>query len=228
MALIRNLLSLIGILSLILCFVFYDNYKSLINVYIESDDSTKVFIQENIQKLAQIEQSKLESYIETIKTFEPEAYDTYIDMFDKLLATGNSAEASIWRYPVAEGLSVDDVVETMKFVANERNIANVAFLPLSKDIEAKLGKPYRHISIYMFCNSLTAAAMVAHNDAYSAFLPCRITLIEDEKGKLWLYSANMDMMIYGGKPLPKELFKKAIAVKDTILAIMKRGSLGEF
>jgi len=228
MTFLRNLLSLIGILFIVLIYLAYDSYKPLVNVYMQSDAQTKNFIQENIKKIASIEQSKLESYIDTMKSFEPKAYDTYVDMFEKLLATGNSAESSIWRYPVAEGLSVDDVVETMKFVANERNISHVAFLPLSKDIEAKSGKPHRHVSIYMFCNSLTAAAMLEHNNAYSAFLPCRVTLIEDKEGKFWLYSANMDMMIYGGKPLPEELYKKATNVKDTILDIMKRGSQGEF
>jgi hypothetical protein len=38
----------------------------------------------------------------------------------------------------------------------------------------------------------------------------------------------MDMMIYGGKPLPPDLKKEAIQVKDTMLDIMKRGASGEF
>jgi len=35
-------------------------------------------------------------------------------------------------------------------------------------------------------------------------------------------------MIYGGKPLPRELKEEAIKVKDTILDIMNRGASGEF
>jgi hypothetical protein len=46
--------------------------------------------------------------------------------------------------------------------------------------------------------------MVDHSDAFSAYLPCRIALIEDQKGEKWLYSLNMDMMIYGGVPLPQQ------------------------
>jgi uncharacterized protein (DUF302 family) len=80
----------------------------------------------------------------------------------------------------------------------------------------------------MFCNPLTASRMFEYSVAFSAYLPCRISLIEDTQGKLWLYTLNMDMMIHGGKVLPEALQKEAIAVKDTILDIMNRGATGEF
>ncbi|MCG8037689.1 MAG: DUF302 domain-containing protein, partial [Candidatus Thiodiazotropha taylori] len=67
-----------------------------------------------------------------------------------------------------------------------------------------------------------------YSDAYSAYLPCRITLIEDKQGKLWLMTLNMDMMIYGGEPLPPALKEKAIQVKEYILDIMNRGAAGDF
>jgi hypothetical protein len=38
----------------------------------------------------------------------------------------------------------------------------------------------------------------------------------------------MDLMIYGGKPLPPELKKEAMQVKEIILDIMNRGAHGEF
>jgi hypothetical protein len=53
-------------------------------------------------------------------------------------------------------------------------------------------------------------------------------MVEDTDGKLWLYSLNMDAMIYGGKPLPAELKEEAEGVKEIILDIMKRGAEGDF
>ena len=165
---------------------------------------------------------------ENIKGFDPEAGRVFLDYGVQVLETQNAAEASIWKIPVEEGLSPAEVEETMKFVANEHNMSNVGELPLSKDIEAKSGKPYRFIKIYLFCNSLTAARMLDYSDAYSAYLPCRITLLEDMDGKLWLMALNMDMMIYGGKPLPADLKAEALQVKEQILDIMNRGASGEF
>jgi uncharacterized protein (DUF302 family) len=163
-----------------------------------------------------------------LRSFDSKAPEVYLDMARKLIATGNAAEATVWKFPVKEGLKREDVEQTMQFVANEHNIKNVGELPLSEQVAAMTGKPQRYLKIYMFCNPLTAADMFNYSSAFSAYLPCRVSLIEDPQGKLWLYTLNMDMMIYGGKTLPEPLRKEAIAVKETILDIMKRGSTGEF
>ncbi len=161
-------------------------------------------------------------------SFDDKAFDTYQSLVKNILETGNAAEATVWKVPVDGGLKADEVEEVMKFVANEHNIKNVGELPLYKQVEASTGKPFRFMKIYMFCNALTAAKMVRYSDAFSAYLPCRITLLEDKTGKLWLYSLNMDLMIHGGTPLPQELKKEALNVKKIILDIMNRGASGEF
>jgi len=160
--------------------------------------------------------------------FDPRAMEVYTEMAQQLMATGNAAEATVWKVPVEEGLSWEEVEETMRFVANEHNIKNVGELPLSRQVEAMTGESYRFLKIYMFCNALTAAKMLEYNDAYSAYLPCRISLVEDKQGKLWLYSLNMDAMIYGGMPLPAALKEEAQNVKRIIQDIMNRGATGEF
>lgn len=94
-------------------------------------------------------------------------------------------------------------------------------------IESLTGVPYRFSKTYMFCNAVTAAKMFNHNPAYSAYTPCRISLIEDEFGKRWLYSLNIDMMIYGGTPLPEDLKQASLLVRDGLQAIMQRSANGE-
>ena len=160
--------------------------------------------------------------------FDPKAMGVYLEMFGKILETGNAAEATVWKAPVKEGLSFEEVDETVLFVANEYNIKNVGELPLGKQVEAMRGKPYRIVKIYMFCNPLTAALMLDYNDAYGAYLPCRVTLVEDKKGRMALYTLNMDAMIYGGLPLPPELKAEALQVKTIMQDILRRGSTGEF
>ena len=160
--------------------------------------------------------------------FDPKAGGVFMEMAQNVLKTKNAAEATVWKVKVEDGVSADDVEEAMKMVANELNISNVGEKPLSKDVEAKSGKPYRFVKIFEFCNSLTAKMMIDYSDAYSAYMPCRITMVEDKKGKLWLYTLNMDLMIYGGEPLPAELKAEALKVKKTMLAIMERGAQGDF
>ena len=166
--------------------------------------------------------------ITNVASFDNQALTTYSDIARTLIKTGNGAEATVWKVPVEDGLSPEDVEQTMKFVANEHNIKNVGELPLYKEVEAMSGKPYRFIKIYMFCNAMTAARMIDYSDAFSAYLPCRITLLEDTSGKLWLYTLNMDLMIHGGQELPPALKEEALQVKEIILDIMNRGAAGEF
>ena len=163
-----------------------------------------------------------------LKHFDPKAAEVYVDMTKSLLASGNGAEATVWKVPVEEGLSAEDVEDAMRSVANERNFKNVGELPLSEQVAAMTGKDQRFWKIYMFCDPLTAAKMIDYSDAFSAYLPCRIALVEDKTGQLWLYTLNMDMMIHGGTELPDELYEEAIRVKEIILEIMNRGAAGEF
>ena len=172
--------------------------------------------------------TQLGENLTNLRSFDSKAPQVYLDMAEKLIKTGNAAEATVWKVPVQEGLGWEDVEQTMRFVANEHNIKNVGELPLSEQVAAMTGKPQRFLKIYMFCNPLTAANMFDYSVAFSAYLPCRISLIEDPEGKLWLYTLNMDMMIHGGKVLPEALKEEAIGVKDTILDIMNRGATGEF
>lgn len=171
---------------------------------------------------------KLEPMMRALDSFDEKAIDVYSEMVTKVLETGNAAEATVWKVPVNEDLSAEDVEETMKFVANEHNIKNVGELPLSSEVEAMSGEKSRFFKIYMFCNAMTAAQMLEYSDAYSAYLPCRVSLVEDKQGKLWLYSLNMDAMIYGGTPLPPALKEEAMGVKTIILDIMNRGAEGDF
>ena len=163
-----------------------------------------------------------------LKNFDPKAAEVYVDMTKSLLATGNGAEATVWKVRVEEDLSAEDVEEVMRFVANEHNFKNVGELPLSSEVAAITGKDQRFWKIYMFCNPLTAARMIDYSDAFSAYLPCRIALVEDKTGQLWLYTLNMDMMIHGGTELPADLYEEANQVKEIMLDIMNRGAAGDF
>ncbi|MBK8456346.1 MAG: DUF302 domain-containing protein [Phyllobacteriaceae bacterium] len=160
--------------------------------------------------------------------FDPQAASVYWTMAKKLAETGNPAEATVWKRKVAAGLTFEEVDESIQSVATAMNIKDVGALPLGDQVAAMKGAPWRKLKIYLYCNPLTAAAMIDYSDAYAAYLPCRISLLEDATGALWLYSLDMDMMIHGGKPLPEELRKEAEHVKEIILAVLDRGSKGEF
>ncbi len=160
--------------------------------------------------------------------FDPQAFATYKKMADQLVETGNAAAATVWKAKVAEGLTFEEVDESIKNIAIERNIRGVGELPLGDQVAAMTGEPWRKLQIYLYCNPLTAAKMIEHDPAYAAYLPCRISLVEDAEGQLWIYTLDMDMMIYGGKTLPDALLKEALEVKDIMQDILTRAAEGDF
>ena len=167
-------------------------------------------------------------YKQAFDNFDDKAFPTYKAMFDRLVETGNSAAATVWTVKVAEGLSFEEVDESIQAVAIDNNIKDVGALPLGDQVEAMTGAPWRKLKIYLYCNPLTAAKMVEYDIAFAAYLPCRVSLVEDENGALWLTSLDMDMMIHGGKTLPPELLEEALHVKGVILDILNRAAEGDF
>jgi len=159
---------------------------------------------------------------------DPKAKDVYKTMWQKLKETGNSADATVVKYSLAEDVSPEDAEEAMELVANEHNIRGVGVLPLSQQVFLETEVEQRYLKIFQYCNPQTAMKMVDYSDAFAAYLPCRIALVEDKQGKYHLYSLNMDLMIYGGKTLPPELLAEALKVKEIITDIMKRAAEGDF
>jgi uncharacterized protein (DUF302 family) len=68
--------------------------------------------------------------------------------------------------------------------------------------------------------------MIAENLDFAAYLPCRITLIEDKEGQAWLISMDLDRVIQIAD-LPPELLANATKVRDTITEIMEAGASGD-
>lgn len=133
---------------------------------------------------------------------------------------------TVVRMPLAPKVSPDDAVESMKIRANNLNMKLVGELPLSKQLQA-MGEKSRRIDVFQFCDPSTAKKMVEANIDFAAYLPCRISLVEDAQGKSWLVMMNLDPLINAGNLSP-EVKNQAIKVRDTLLEIMKAGAKGEW
>jgi uncharacterized protein (DUF302 family) len=164
----------------------------------------------------------------TLSELDPGFISTYSEFAGKLLESGDPGEAMMWAVQVEEGLSAEDVIESMKSLATEHNFLFVGESPFYKQIEAITGEDYRYVNFLSFCDAQVGMRMLEYRDQYSGFMPCRIALVEDKNGRLWLYSMNLDIMIHGGKRLPDELKADATRVRNTIWKIMQGAAAGEF
>ena len=162
------------------------------------------------------------------KNFDPDAFGLYAEFIGKLLKTQDLADAFVWAVPVEEGVEAEDVKESMKSLAVSRNFLFVNESPFYKQAEAVSGEPFRHVAFMQFCDVRVGMKMLEYNNAYSAFMPCVISVVEDKDGKLWLYAMNMDFLIHGAKELPPDLKRDAIKVRRIMREIMEGAAVGEF
>lgn len=140
-------------------------------------------------------------------------------------AEGMTIADTVLKMPLAEDVSMDDAVESMMLRANTLNFKMVAHLPLYKELES-MGLETKRIEIFQFCDARIALQMIQENIDFSAYLPCRITLIEDQAGQAWLTTLDLNKVIQMAD-LPPNLMEHAVKVRDTIQEIMTAGATGD-
>ncbi len=133
---------------------------------------------------------------------------------------------TVSKLPLADDVSADDAIVALKSKAIELNMKFVAHQPLSKELKARGIKSGR-LEIFQFCNPADAHKMVEFNPIFAAYMPCRIALVEDARGKIWLMMINLDMLI-NNTALPPELKIIATRINKTLIQIMEAGASGDF
>jgi len=133
---------------------------------------------------------------------------------------------TVIQQPLAEGVTPEDAIEAMKSKAVELNMKQVAHQPLSKELQSR-GINSGRLEIFQFCNPLDAHKMVQFNPVFTAYMPCRIALVEDSKGKLWLMMLDLDMLI-NNAPLPPDIKDVAEKVSSMLKQIIEAAAAGDF
>jgi len=133
---------------------------------------------------------------------------------------------SVLKMQVNKGVKADDAIKALKSKADELNMKFVAHQPLSKELVAR-GIESRRLEIFQFCNPYDAYVLAKSNPIFAAYMPCRISLVEDKEGTTWLVMLNLDMQIEN-KTLPKTVRRLTKRVNAILVEIMTAGATGEF
>jgi uncharacterized protein (DUF302 family) len=126
------------------------------------------------------------------------------------------------KMPVAEDVSFDDAIDSMKLRANEINFKFVGHSPLWKDITAITGEETPRVEIFNFCDAMVARKVLDYAPEFVVFIPCRIALIEDADGKIWVMTLdwNINWLNLAQNPnsVLDEEFRAEFALKRTEFA----------
>ncbi len=130
-------------------------------------------------------------------------------------------------------LTFDEVLEAMELKANEVNFKKVGHNEFWKDVGAFSGLPTLRIEILQFCDAIVGRRMLDFSPEFSIFIPCRITVMEDATGEIWLMTLDWDVSWLArawqpGSQLEPGLIQDAIRIRDAMTQIMQAGARGDW
>ena len=164
-----------------------------------------------------------------VSTLHPDAMGYYMDMFKRVLDTGSSAEAMVRRVKINDDVSTEDALDLMREIATDNNFLVVGDAKMSIKSSIKDPDGKRYIRILSFCSPNIAEQFIGYNEGFGAFMPCRILIVEDDEGNRWLHTMSMELMLYGGVPLPDDMLKMALRVRGLMYGMMDAAAVdGEY
>ena len=171
-------------------------------------------------------------YGSSMAKMDPKSLGLYMKMADDVLTTGDPAKGMIIKRKlvIEEGTSkeeaIENAIEVMDEVAESYGLAKVDSKTMPRGGKfMKDGGLYTHIRSY--CSPSIADIFLTFSGEFVGFMPCRVGIVEDKNGDVWLYTMSLDMMIHGGHVLPAELLEHANNVKDAMVGMIEKGAAGE-
>ena len=155
------------------------------------------------------------------------AMPAYDAMFTKVAEYGDPARAMMKEWKVDEGISGDDVKESIAALTEEYNMRLTGYVKMYTKEDAKPDE-VMEARIWSLCNLTTAKVFLNYSRYYGGFMPCRIMYIKYGNGDAFLISMDMTLAIYGGYTLPKEMLDSALKVKEAMENIPRRAAMGDF
>jgi uncharacterized protein (DUF302 family) len=139
-----------------------------------------------------------------------------------------AAPTDVYKVAIDRTVSLAEAADSMRLRANALNLKLVAELALSKQVEAMTDHAQRTITIFQFCDAVTAKDLIDLNLDFSVYMPCRIALIEDASGQGWLVMMDVNVdSVAKEKRLSQELKDRINVVRQSLVEIMQAGAKGE-
>jgi uncharacterized protein (DUF302 family) len=136
------------------------------------------------------------------------------------------------KYKAKDGLTFDDVVESMELRANSLNFKKVGHSPMWKDFQAVLGDmDAPRMEVFHYCDIAAGRAVLKAAPEAIAYLPCRIAIMEDANKAIWVITLDWDLAwldtVQGKMGIDSELAKFAKDINEKMDNIMRAAANGD-
>jgi len=157
-----------------------------------------------------------------LQALDPQAGRVLAGFAHRVIEGDISGALSV-RLPVPEAVTTEAAVAAMQRRAAARHLA---FVPAPPAAEAGKSDP-PPLRSFDLCQSATLRELLIGAPRIAALLPCRISLYADGSGRRWLAMPDLDLVIYGGRPLEPMLRQDLLALRDAMLDVMTAGTVGK-
>jgi uncharacterized protein (DUF302 family) len=132
---------------------------------------------------------------------------------------------------VHEGVSYEDVVDSLNSVSQGKNFVNPANFPIAEHIKKRGIDPQGIKEVHSFCNLTLGSDIFMDHPEFLVFAPCRIAIYEklDINNKLKLYLA-LDRPTFDLKSIKNPTYralKAAQELENSLLEIIDKASRGD-
>lgn len=138
---------------------------------------------------------------------------------------------SIYELPVKEGVSYEDVVDSLKSVSEGLNFVNPANFPIGEHIQKRGIDPQGIKEVHSYCNLSLGTEIMLDHPEFLVFAPCRIAIYEKQdaqkKLKLFIALARPTFDLKSIKNPTPRARKAAQALETTLLEMMDKASKGD-
>jgi uncharacterized protein (DUF302 family) len=133
---------------------------------------------------------------------------------------------TVVKLQIQSGVLPEDAELAMLSIAAGLNLKLVGEQAVSRELQLR-GKKPPYLKILQFCNPEDAIKLVEYNPVFASYMPCSISIVEDQAGKYWVMMMNLEVLVES-KHMPPEVSEIAIRINQSLLKIMVAGASGEF
>jgi uncharacterized protein (DUF302 family) len=136
------------------------------------------------------------------------------------------------KYKAKDGLTFDDVKQSMELRANQLNFKKVGESPMWKDIQAVLGDMNApRMEVYHYCEIAAGRAVLMASPESIVYMPCRIAIMEDANKQIWVLTLDWDLAwldtVQGKMGIDAEVSKYAKDIREKMDNIMRAAANGD-
>jgi uncharacterized protein (DUF302 family) len=146
-------------------------------------------------------------------------------------SVGVDANSAIYEVQVADGVSYQDVVDSLKSVSEGMNFVNPANFPIGDHIKLRGIDPQGIKVVHSFCNLTMGTDIFLDHPEFLVFAPCRIAIYEkqdaNQKLKLFIGLARPTYDLKSIKTPTVRAQNAAQELEDALIKLLDKARKGD-